>query len=689
MEAGRPFPLGAHWDGDGVNFALFSQHAESVELCLYDASGKREVARITLPEYNSHVWHGYLPGAQPGLLYGYRVDGPDDPETGQRFNRNKLLLDPYAKEIHGSFSWHPSHFGYDVSQKGRGLVLDTQDNGPRMVKACVTHEHFNWGGDRPPAIPWSDTIIYEVHVKGFTKLNPDVPAVQQGTYAGLGSEAAVSYLRKLGVTAVELLPVHYHIDEGPLVERGLCNYWGYNTLGFFAADRHFHCGAGGASVSAEFKAMVKALHAAGIEVILDVVYNHTCEGDDSGPTLSFRGIDNRSYYRLKHGHERFYDNFTGCGNTLNLSHPRVLQMVMDSLRFWAQEMHVDGFRFDLATTLGRERHGYDPGSGFFDAICQDPILSRVKMIAEPWDIGYGGYQVGHFPVGWSEWNDRFRDMSREFWLHRGAARGEISRRITASSDFFRRDGRKPRASINFITAHDGFTLNDLVSYDHKHNFANGEDNRDGTSDNRSTNCGAEGPTSDLAINAKRSRLKRTLLASLFVSQGVPMLLGGDEFGRTQQGNNNAYCQDNSINWFDWNGMDHDLMRFVQHVIAVRKRLPSLRRMRWFDGRTKDGRSDIVWLTPDGSEMTDAQWWDRSKHAFGFLVPAMEGRGEDVIVLLSADDSNTWFALPPGGWNVFIDTARDAPMGQDPPVWGSFLVQSHSLALLTQDRASAA
>jgi glycogen operon protein len=670
-----------------VNFALFSEHAQSVELCLYDPGGKRETARYALLECTDHVWHGYLEGAGPGQLYGYRVHGPDQPDNGNRFNHHKLLMDPYAREIEGEFRWHSSHFGHDFKQSGQNLVLETQDSGPRMLKARVTHESFDWGDDHPPAIPWTDTVIYEIHVRGFTKQHPDVPEALRGTYAGLASDASISYLRKLGITSVELLPIHYHIDEGALNERGLVNYWGYNTLGFFAPDRRLHSGAGGASVSTEFRSMVRTLHAAGIEVILDVVYNHTCEGDERGPTLCFRGIDNKSYYRLRAGHERMYENFTGCGNSLNLAHPRVLQMVMDSMRYWVQEMHVDGFRFDLATTLGREHHGFDSGSGFFDAVCQDPVLSRVKLISEPWDVGYGGYQVGHFPPGWHEWNDRYRDMTREFWLHRGAAMGEMARRLTASSDIFRRHGRRPQAGINFITAHDGFTLVDLVSYGQKHNHANGEENRDGTSDNRSWNCGAEGPTDDPIVKATRRKLQRTLLASLFVSQGVPMLLGGDELGRTQNGNNNAYCQDNRINWFDWGARDRDLLRFVRHLIAVRKRLPALRRNRWFEGKAPDGRRDIVWLAPDGAEMTDPQWWDRSRHCFGFLMPAEEPRHDNVLILLNADPAHLWFALPPGSWQALIDTARDAPDEFGAPVTASFLVQARSLALLTQGQSS--
>ena len=690
IEPGQPYPLGAHWDGAGVNFALFSQHATKVELCLFDSSGRQELPRIALGECSEGIWHGYLPGAQPGLLYGYRVHGPYEPEHGQRFNPNKLLLDPYAREIHGTFRWDPVHFGYDHAHPRHNLSFDARDNAPQMLKARVTHEDFDWGEDCPPRTPWTDTILYETHVKGFTMLHPGVPERLRGSYAGMASEAVIRYLRELGVTAVELLPVHYRIDESHLTRNGLTNYWGYNTLGFFAPEPRYQSPASRLSPVNEFKAMVKALHAAGIEVILDVVYNHTAEGDQNGPTLSFRGLDNLAYYRLKHSHPRHYENFSGCGNTLNLSHPRVLQMVMDSLRYWVTEMRVDGFRFDLATILGRENHGFDPGSGFLDAIGQDPVLSRVKLIAEPWDIGLGGYQVGGFPPGWSEWNDKYRDTLRGFWLHRAASRGELAHRLTASSDVFNHDRRRPQASINFITAHDGFTLRDLLSYSHKHNEANGENNRDGHSDNRSWNCGIEGPTKDAAIIALRRRLQRTLLASLLFSQGVPMLLAGDELGRSQQGNNNAYCQDNTINWVNWEAMDCALLEFTAGLIALRKKLPVFRQSHWLSGAiTANGCKDITWLAPDGTEMSNGHWDDPAHHCFGFHLAATTAGEQPVLVLHNAEGSDVEFALPPGQWIVLVDTALDE-IGHagTTPVKQTFLLPARSLVVLQRGATAA-
>ncbi|MDH5512724.1 MAG: glycogen debranching protein GlgX, partial [Gammaproteobacteria bacterium] len=535
---GRPYPLGATWDGEGVNFALFSEHAEKVELCLFESRGNRETARIPLAWQTDLVWHCYLPEARPGQLYGYRVYGPYEPKKGKRFNHNKLLIDPYAKAIEGQVKWSNADFGYRVGHKHEDLSFDRSNNAPGIPKCKVIDPAFTWGGDKPPRTPWHETIIYEMHVKGFTQNHPQVPPALRGTYAGLATEPVIRHLKYLGVTAVELMPVHTFVDERHLVEKGLRNYWGYNSIGFFAPDMRYSA----TGLVGEFKTMVKTLHSNGIEVILDVVYNHTAEGNHLGPTLSFRGIDNEAYYRLNADDPRYYVDFTGCGNTLNMQHPRVLQIIMDSLRYWVLEMHVDGFRFDLASALARELHEVNRLSAFFDIIHQDPVLSQVKLIAEPWDLGEGGYQVGNFPVGWTEWNGKYRDVVRAYWKGEGGIMGEMAYRLTGSSDLYGHSGRRPYASINFITAHDGFTLHDLVSYNDKHNEANGENNRDGHDHNLSWNCGAEGPTDDPVINTMRAQQKRNFLVTLLFSQGVPMLLAGDEMGRTQQGNNNAYCQ---------------------------------------------------------------------------------------------------------------------------------------------------
>ncbi|MGH7041603.1 MAG: glycogen debranching protein GlgX, partial [Acetobacteraceae bacterium] len=549
VHEGLPFPLGATWDGLGVNFSLFSAHADKVELCLFDDRGERELDRIELPEYTNEIFHGYLPDTRPGTLYGYRVHGPYAPAEGHRFNPNKLLLDPYAKAHVGRLRWDPACFGYTIGAADADLSFDARDSAPFMPKCRVIDPSFTWGRERRPEVPWERTIVYELHVKGYTKLHPAVPENLRGTYAGLGQKEVVDYIRSLGVTSVELLPVHTFVDGSYLLDKGLSNYWGYNTIGFFAPDPRYSSIP--SFVFSEFKEMVARLHDAGLEVILDVVYNHTAEGNERGPTLSFRGIDNASYYRLTAGDPRHYVNDTGTGNTFNMDHPRVLQMVTDSLRYWVSEMHIDGFRFDLGTILGREAHGFDVSSGFLDACTQDPVLSQVKLIAEPWDIGPGGYQVGGFPPGWAEWNDKFRDTVREFWKGDSGKLSDLATRLAASADAFHRRGRKPWASVNFVTAHDGFTLQDLVSYNEKHNEANGEDNRDGTDNNSSWNHGVEGPTEDAAILDLRDRQKRNLLATLLMAQGTPMLLAGDEFGRTQQGNNNAYCQDNEISWVNW------------------------------------------------------------------------------------------------------------------------------------------
>jgi glycogen operon protein len=654
LEVGRPWPLGAAADSGGVNFALFSEHAERVELCLYDASGEAEIARLALPECTDQVWHGYLPQARPDQLYGYRVYGPFDPQAGHRFKPQQVLLDPYAREIVAASA----------------------------LLARVSTDAFDWGDDRPPATALEDSILYEVHVRGFTARHPELAPDLRGTYAGLGSPVAIRHLQRLGVTAVNLLPVHYAIDEARLVRSGLRNYWGYNTLGFFAANPRYHSGADGRSVSGEFRAMVRALHAAKIEVILDVVYNHSAESDVDGPTLSFRGIDNAAYYRLRPDDPADYENVTGCGNTLRLSHPRVLQMVMDSLRYWVEDMHVDGFRFDLAVTLGREWHGFDPGSGFFDALRQDPVLARVKLIAEPWDIGPGGYQLGHFPPGWSEWNSRFRDSCRAFWLHRGVSRGELARRLSASSDLFRHGGRSPQASLNFVTAHDGFTLHDLVSYQHKHNEANGEHNRDGHDDNLSSNCGVEGDSDDPAVLALRRRLKRAVLSTLLLSQGVPMLLGGDELGRSQQGNNNAYCQDNALNWFDWEQADAGLIDFVAELTALRRRFPVLRSRRWFDGEADAlGIRDLAWLAPEGGELSHAQWQDDRRHCAGFLLRADAGEG-GLLVLFNAEPDDVAFVLPAGRWQCLLASASESAPSADPaPAQGRWILSHRSVAVL--------
>jgi len=663
LEAGTSAHLGATWDGGGVNFALFSAHATAVELCVYEPDAIHEIVRLPLAECTDHVWHGYLPGARPGLLYGYRVHGPYDPELGHRFNPHKLLLDPYAKGYAGSFRWTDAHCGYRVGppRGGRGdLSFDRRDNAWALPKCRVVDAATDWGDDRRPSTSLADTVILEAHAKGFTMLDPAIPEALRGTYAGLAHPAAVAKLQRLGITALELLPVHELVDERALVNSGLVNYWGYNTIGFFAPATRY---AGPASTGrsdplVEFRAMVRALHAAGIEVILDVVYNHTAEGDEFGPTLSFRGIDNCSYYRLKHDARRWYDDVTGCGNTLNVAHPRVQQLVLDSLRWWVTAMHVDGFRFDLATALAREGGGFDPGCAFLDALRQDPVLRTVKLIAEPWDVAT--WETGRFPAGIAEWNDRFRDAVRSFWLTGAASAGDLARRLTASSDLFRHDGRMPQASINFVTAHDGFTAADVVSYLHKHNEANGQTNADGTNDNRSVNCGVEGPTDDRAILARRKRLVRALLATLLVAQGTPMLTAGDAEGRTQNGNNNAYCQDNATSWLDWETADAGLQAFVARLIALRRAHPALRRRRWFDGvPTPAGDRDLMWLFSDGSEMTPARWEDATVRAFGCLFGRYEPNEAAVLVLVNGGNVDVPFVLPAGygAWRVAIDTAR--------------------------------
>ncbi|MDQ8021381.1 MAG: glycogen debranching protein GlgX [Moraxellaceae bacterium] len=695
---GTPYPLGATWDGLGVNFALFSQHAEKVELCLFNHDGRRELCRIEMIERTNFVWHCYLPGVRPGQLYGYRVHGPYEPENGHRFNPNKLLLDPYARSIVGKLRWSDAHFGYRVGGKREDLSFDPRDSASGMPKCQVVDNAFSWGDDRPPRTPWQDTVIYETHVKGFTQLHPGVPEHLRGTYAGLATPAAIDHFKRLGVTAIELLPVHHFIDDKRLVQENLRNYWGYNSIGFFAPDMRYSA----TGDINEFKSMVRTLHAAGLEVILDVVYNHTAEGNQLGPTLSFRGIDNATYYRLGGEGKRHYIDYTGTGNTLHTKNPVVLQLIADSLRYWVTEMHVDGFRFDLASTLAREEHAYDFYSGFLDILRQDPVLNCVKLIAEPWDIGEGGYQVGGFPPGWSEWNGKYRDCLRSYWKGDGGVIGEVAYRLSGSSDIYTYSGRGPTASVNFITAHDGFTLNDLVSYNDKHNEANHEDNRDGESHNRSWNCGAEGPTDDPQINALRARQARNLMATLLLSQGVPMILSGDEMRRTQGGNNNAYCQDSEISWQDWNLTEEQqqMIDFTAGVIRLRNAHPLFRRRTFFRGiEVHEGNKDIAWLSPDGHEMTDAEWSQSFARCVGVFL---SGKGlaehdawgqpvddDDLVLLLNAHHEEILFTLPGNGgskWSLLLDT-RDAVTtpGQEFDAGTRYTLAGRSLALLRMRR----
>ncbi len=688
---GLPYPLGATWDGLGVNFALFSANATCVELCLFDARGERELERIELPEFTDEVWHGYLPDARPGTVYGYRVHGPYEPENGHRFNRNKLLLDPYAKALVGQLRWGPEVFGYTLESED-DLSFDERDSAALVPKCRVIDPAFTWGRDQSPRVPWERTILYETHVRGFTKQHPAVPPPLRGTFAGLATKEVVDAMRNLGVTSVELLPVHAFVNDSQLLDKGLTNYWGYNTIGFFAPDPRYSA----SSSTGEFKAMVAHLHGAGLEVILDVVYNHSAEGNERGPTLSFKGIDNASYYRLISGENRYYINDTGTGNTINLSHPRVLQMVTDSLRYWVQEMHLDGFRFDLATILGREPDGFDEGGGFLDSCRQDPVLSSVKLIAEPWDIGPGGYQVGQFPPGWSEWNDRFRDTTRAFWKGDEGEASKLADCLSASASLFNKPGRKPWASVNFITAHDGFTLNDTVSYNDKHNEANGEDNRDGHSDNRSWNSGAEGPTDDPEINALRERQKRNMLATLLLAQGTPMLLAGDEFGRTQKGNNNAYCQDNEISWVDWDipAEGQALADFTRRLIQLRQRYPILHRGRFFTGEFNEelGVKDVTWINASGEEMKPDDWQDAMMRCFGML---MDGRAQEtgirrpggqatLLLVLNAHHDVVVFTMPEAAgirhWSLVFDTNAPEARNESFDVGETYEVTGRSTVL---------
>ncbi len=675
---GRRSPLGATWDGEGVNFALFSENATGVELCLFDPEHPaRETARVRLREVTAHVWHGYVPGLKPGQLYGFRVDGPYEPERGLRFNPNKLLLDPYAKAVAGKVDWTPEVFGYPLGDPAEDLARDERDSAAAMVKGVVVDNTFDWEGDRPLRTPWHRTVIYEAHVKGLTQLHPEVPEELRGTYAGVAHPVVIEHLKSIGVTAVELLPVHDFVDDGYLLDKGLKNYWGYSTLNFFSPDaRYSGSGDRGGQIH-EFKETVKALHRAGLEVILDVVYNHTAEGNHLGPTLSFKGIDNPTYYRLVGDNPRYYMDYTGTGNSLNAQNPQVIKLVMDSLRYWVQEMHVDGFRFDLASTLAREEHAVDRLSSFFDVIHQDPVLSEVKLIAEPWDIGEGGYQVGNFPVLWTEWNGKYRDAVRAYWRSDPGTLQELGYRLTGSSDLYADDGRKPHASINFVVAHDGFTLNDLVTYNHKHNEANGENNRDGHGHNISYNFGVEGPTRRKDIVRARERQKRNFIATLLLSHGVPMICGGDEMGRTQGGNNNAYCQDNEISWLHWDldERDQDLLEFTRHVARLRREHPVFRRRHFFQGRQIRGSEmeDITWLRPDGEEMGDEEWTRPLVRSFGMLLAGdamleWDDEGERVyddtfLLLFNGAPENLSFTLPeiprPACWEVMLDTSRPA------------------------------
>ncbi|MDY7229123.1 glycogen debranching protein GlgX [Hyalangium rubrum] len=701
---GKPYPLGATYDGHGVNFAVFSEHARKLEVCLFDpADPTREIRRFPLLETTHQVWHGYVPGLQPGTLYGLRAHGPYEPKRGMRFNPDKLLVDPYARALHGHVDYAVPVYPYkvgDESDKEADLTIDSRDSAAGMPKAVVLTDAFDWEGDRPPAIPWHQSLIYELHVKGFTKLHPDVPEPLRGTYAGLAHPAVLEHLRKVGVTAVELLPIHALADEPFLTKKGLTNYWGYNTLGYFAPEsRYSSSGSLGGQVT-EFKQMVKALHRAGIEVLLDVVYNHTCEGNHMGPLLSFKGLDNAAYYRLSDKDPRFYLDFTGCGNSWNASHAYSLKLVADSLRYWVEVMHVDGFRFDLATTLGRDRTGYDTRAAFFQMIHQDPVLSRVKLIAEPWDVGDFGYQVGNFPVLWSEWNGKYRDTIRRYWKGDDRQAAEIGYRLTGSSDLFSLSGRRPTASVNFITAHDGFTLHDLVTYNDKHNEANQENNRDGANDNHSWNCGVEGETEDPKIVALREQQKRNFLATLFVSQGVPMLVAGDEMGRTQKGNNNAYCQDNALSWVDWNldSRQRALLEFTVRISQLRREQPVLSKRRFFRGAHiwDSELKDLAWFRPDGKEMRKDDWEKPHVRSVGFLLGGDaiatlddEGQrivGDTLLVLMNAHHEPITFLLPAiewgADWELVVDTAASGESAHThTPAGGKVQVVGRSMVVL--------
>jgi isoamylase len=695
---GSPYPLGANWDGVGVNFAIFSEHGTRVELCLFDsADAELETVTIPLPEHTDMVWHGYLPDVRPGQLYGYRVHGPFSPHMGYRFNPHKLVMDPYAKVVGRTVQWHESLFGFNFGSDD--TTFDERDSAPFAPLAAVIDNAFTWGDDSPLRTPWHETVIYEMHVKGFTKLNPYIPEPLRGTYLGLASEPAIRHLTSLGVTAVELMPVHHHVDDWHLVQRGLCNYWGYNTLSYFAPDVRYASSSSPQDAIREFKMMVRALHAANLEVILDVVYNHTAEGNHAGPTLSLRGIDNTSYYRLLPNEPRFYQDFTGCGNTLNMRSPRVLQLIMDSLRYWVKEMHVDGFRFDLASALARELHAVDKLGAFFDIIHQDPVLSQVKLIAEPWDLGEGGYQVGNFPTKWTEWNGKYRDAVRRFWRGDGGVVSELATRLSGSSDLYEQSGRRPYASVNFITAHDGFTLADLVSHNTKHNEANGEQNADGENHNLSWNCGVEGSTDDRRVLELRERQRRNLMATLLLSVGVPMISGGDELGRTQEGNNNAYCQDNESSWTCWENTPErrDFLEFTRRLIRIWKDHPVLRRRKFFQGRRIRGADvlDIAWLDPSGREMTDETWSSPDVRCLGVrlngdAIDEVDERGARIIgdtllLLLNGADQPIAFTLPMTApeerWETLIDTADPWAPSRRLRAGGRYELLPRSMAVL--------
>ncbi|MBD9677809.1 glycogen debranching protein GlgX [Pseudomonas sp. PDM18] len=695
---GRPFPLGATWDGLGVNFALFSAHATRVELCLFDAQGKREVERIELPEYSDEIWHGYLPDAHPGQIYGYRVYGPYEPDAGHRFNPNKLLIDPYARQLVGELTWSEALFGYTIGSADADLSFDERDSAAFVPKCKVIDPAFTWGEQQPVRVPWDETVIYEAHLRGLSMRHPAVPERLRGTCAGLMNSELLQHLRQLGITSLELLPVHGFLDDKHLLEKGMSNYWGYNSIAFFAPQARYLA----SGHINEFKEMVAHLHAAGIELILDVVYNHTAEGNELGPTLCMRGIDNVSYYRLKADNRRYYVNDSGTGNTLDLSHPCVLQMVTDSLRYWATEMRVDGFRFDLASILGRYADGFDERHSFLVACRQDPVLSHRKLIAEPWDCGPGGYQVGGFPPGWVEWNDRFRDTVRSFWRGDEGQLPDLARRLTASGDLYDQRGRRPYASVNFITAHDGFTLRDVVTYNDKHNQANGEDNRDGSDDNRSWNHGVEGPTDDEDIRRLRLQQMRNLMATLLLSQGTPMLLAGDEFSRTQQGNNNVYCQDNELGWVDWNLDDEgrELLAFTRRLIRLRQAYPILRRGRFLVGEYNEelGVRDVTWLAPEGEEMTEDRWHDPQRRSLGML---MDGRAQPtgirrsggdatLLLLVNAGHEGLDFILPETAqgrdWQYLLDSAEPADHEHSWEFGAAYPLGARSLALFTLRRS---
>lgn len=690
LQTGQPWPLGAHFDGHGINFAVFSAHAQAIELCLFDTTGTHELTRLRLRGHTGDIWHGYLPGVQPGLVYGLRAHGPWHPDRGHRFDASKLLLDPYARDIVGEFIWRDEHFAPDRQHPRH---MEAHDNARIALKARVVDDHFDWGDDRPPGTPLDQTVLYECHVKGFSQLNPQIPEALRGTYAGLGHSASVAHLKALGITAVNLLPVHYSISEERLISMGLSNYWGYNTIGFFCPNSRLASGAGGATPRDEFRAMVKALHTAGLEVILDVVYNHTAEAGQSGPTISFRGLDNANYYRLSHTDLSCYENYSGCGNTLDVRRPRVLQLVMDSLRYWVNEMHVDGFRFDLASVLGRSDTGFSSQAAFFAAVAQDPVLCRVKMIAEPWDIGPGGYQVGQFPSGWLEWNDQFRDSIRRFWVQgaasptsavNGGSRGDFAMRLCGSSDLYQARKRAPAESVNYVISHDGFTLRDLVSFNHRNNLANGEDNRDGTGNNLSFNCGVEGDSDAPTTKRMRAKLQRAILTTTLLAQGTPMLSAGDEIGHSQGGNNNPYCQDSDITWINWSVQDTDLLTFTQRLIALRHLLRPFAN-HWYNGvADADGVYDLSWWNADGSVLQGDAWHQPQQRTLSCLI-GRPGRAESALLLLiNSGASPETFALPRGQWQALLDTSHPLGLAEWRAAGSTPVpVVSHSMLLLQQ------